>query len=573
MNKFLSFAKQALNFASRAVAAGVLPAIATYYWTSSNHDNYWNRTIFAVQTIDFKILSHTLPTKLSTLIIQNDVKEIQRTLQSNTGRFGMVVTDCKIVDKECPNQTVVYKTQSRSSWSRNFSMDLLKDTPFDVLRDPPPIKTEIDFSELRSKEYKSTGQTNDGKIIGRVYYVRGIAPSYLDSWGAWFKDQSTGVGSIYTPSVTTFFASWLILILLLEIAINKIEAKKQQNLQLNRDLEKAQEKITVTLQDKSKVLVDLLKAEDEKQSLLEYLQHSVDDAEKLQASLEAAKVIISQQQTELKQKLDVSAQRLTSYEQELQANTEYIDELQKSLTFHQENLVPQAEIVAYQQKLYEANSNQDRLHYLIESQNQDIYLKQQELLSLSEEKIELETKLDGAVDELNTNKIRVSRLETDLKELEDSISKIQADKDRAENQAQELQQRLDSLLIDTKKSEANLQQFLEQVKKDGDSLVEIYEEELRKKENALISTKDFYVKYAEDLEQEIARLKSEKQDIECDLISARADRDYFGSRHPELAEIPSVDISSLYIGFVGGESRTMSKVITRLQKDHGLIKE
>ena len=79
MNKFLSFAKQALNFAGRFVAAGALPAIATYYWTSTNHHNYWNRTIFAVQTIDFKILSHTLPTKLSTLIIQNDVKEIQPT--------------------------------------------------------------------------------------------------------------------------------------------------------------------------------------------------------------------------------------------------------------------------------------------------------------------------------------------------------------------------------------------------------------------------------------------------------------------------------------------------------------
>jgi hypothetical protein len=571
MKNFLSFAKQALYIAGRVVAAGVLPAIGTYYWTLTNHHNYWNRTIFAVQTIDFNILANTLPTKLSTLIIQKNTEEIQRTLQSNTGRFGIVVTDCKIADKECPNQTVVYRTQSRSSWSRNFSMDLLKDAPFDVLRDPPPLKTEINFPELRSTEYRRTGQTNSGKIIGRVYYVRGIPPSYLDSWGAWLKDSSTGVGSIYTTSVSTFFAVWVVLILLVEIAIHKINAKKQQNQQLWRDLEELKEKNTVILRDKSKVLADLRKAEDEKQSLLEYLQHSVDDAEKLQASLEAAKVIISQQQTELKQKLDESAQRLTSYEQELQANTEHIEELQKSLTSHQENLVPQAEIDAYQQKLYEANSNQDRLHHLIESQNQGIYLKQQELQSLSEEKIDLETKLDGAVDELNTNKIRVSRLETDLKELEDSIGKIQADKDRSENQAQELQQRLDSLLIDTKKSEANLQQLLEQVKKDGDSLVEIYEEELRKKENALISTKDFYVKYAEDLEQEIARLKSEKQDIECDLISARSDRDYFGSQNPEIAEIPLVDISSLYIGFVGGESRTMNKVITRLQKDHGLI--
>ena len=273
----------------------------------------------------------------------------------------------------------------------------------------------------------------------------------------------------------------------------------------------------------------------------------------------------------MQQKLDESAQTLTSYEQELRKNTEYIDELQKSIDFHKENLVPEVEIETYQQKLYEANTNQDRLHHLIESQSQDIRLKQQELQSLSEEKIELGTKLDVAVAELDTNKLRVSKLETDLRGLEASISKIQSDKDQAENQAQELQQKLDSLLVDKKKSEANLRQLLEQVKKDGDSLVEIYEEELRKKENALISTKDFYVKYAEDLEQEIARLKSEKQDIECDLISARFDRDYLASQHPEIAEIPSVDISSLYIGFVAGHAKTMNRVINRLQKDHGLI--
>lgn len=572
MNKFLSFAKQALNFAGRVVAAGVLPAIATYYWTSTNHHNYWNRTIFAVQTIDFKILSHTLPTKLSTLIIQNDVKEIQRTLQSNTGRFGMVVTDCKTVDKDCPNQKLLYRTESRSSWSRAFSVNYLKDAPFDVLRDPPPLKAEIDFPDIRSREYQPTGQTNDGQIIGRVYYVRGIPPSYWTSWETWLKDQSTGVGSIYTSSVSTFFASWLVLILLVEIAIYKINAKKQQNQQLWRDLEEMKEKNTVILQEKSKLLADLRKAEDEKQNLLEYLQHSVDDAEKLQASLEAAKIIISEQQAELQQKLDESAQTLTSYEQELRKNTEYIDELQKSIDFHKENLVPEVEIETYQQKLYEANTNQDRLHHLIESQSQDIRLKQQELQSLSEEKIELGTKLDVAVAELDTNKLRVSKLETDLRGLEASISKIQSDKDQAENQAQELQQKLDSLLVDKKKSEANLRQLLEQEKNYGKSLGEQHKQDLRDKDIALNNEKVFYEMETEELRQEIEQLRLKIDELNSDLISARSDRDYFICLQSEIAKIQSVNISSLYIGFVGGESRTLGKVINLLQQDHGLIK-
>lgn len=567
MNKFLSFAKQALYFAGRAVAAGVLPAIATYYWTSTNHHNYWNRTIFAVQTIDFKILSHTLPTKLSTLIIQNDVKEIQRTLQSNTGRFGMVVTDCKVVDKDCPNQKLLYRTESRSSWSQTFSMDYLKDAPFDILRDPPPLKAEIDFPDIRSREYQPTGQTNDGQIIGRVYYVRGIPPSYSDSWGSWFRDSSTGVGSIYTSSVSTFFASWLFLILLVEIAVNKIEAKKQQNLQLERDLNEAKEKNTAILKEKSKVLADLHKADDEKQELLAYLQQSVSDAEKLQSSLEVEKAANSHRQIELQNKLDESAQNLTSYQQELKVNSDYIENLKRTITVQQDNLVSQDEIEAFQQKLYEANSNRDRLTQLIESQNRDIRLQQQNLQSLSEEKIALENKLGDVGTELSNSKRRVATLESDINGLEALISKIQADKDEAERNAEKLQKSLESLSLDKKNSEAKLQSLLEQVKSDSDNLTEMYEQEL----NTLLSSKDFSEKYAKELEQEVEQLKAKVEELDSDLISARADRDYFIALLPESAEIPLVDISALHIGFVGGHSKTMNRVINRLQREHGLV--
>jgi hypothetical protein len=571
MNKFASLAKKALSFGVRAIAAGVLPAIATYYWTSSNHYNYWNRTIFAVQTIDFKILAHTLPTKLSALIIKNDAEEIQRTLQSNTGRFGMIVTNCKVTDKECPNQTVLYRTQSRSSWSRNFSIEDLRDAPFDILRDPPPLKAEIDFKELRTKDYITTGQTNTGQIIGRVYYVRGIAPSYWDSWLTWFRDPLIGVGSIYTPSVTTFFASWLVLILLLEIAINKIEAKKQQNRQLDRELNEVKEKNTAILKDKSRVLVDLRKAEEEQQTLLDYLQQTVNDTETLQASLEVAKAANSQLQIELQQTLDESTQNLTSYERELKVNTEYIDDLEKTITYRKEHLVPQAEIDEYQQKLYEANSNQDRLHQLIESQSQDIRLKQQESQILNEEKIDLETQLGDVGSELSNSKRKVATLESDKKSLEDSIIKIKADKTEAESKAKELDENLERLSHDKKNSEANLQLLLEQARNDSDLLAQIYDHDLKDKDSALATIKESHENHTKDLEQKITQLKSKIQDIECDLISARSDRDYFIALRPEVAEIPLVDISSLYIGFVGGRLKTMNRVINSLQKDHGLI--
>lgn len=72
-----------------------------------NHHKYWNGTIFAVQTVDFNILSHSLPTKLSIALDQGKKAEIQRTLDSNYGLFGLVITDCKTINVKCTNQKIL----------------------------------------------------------------------------------------------------------------------------------------------------------------------------------------------------------------------------------------------------------------------------------------------------------------------------------------------------------------------------------------------------------------------------------------------------------------------------------
>ena len=55
-----------------------------------NHEDYWNGTIKRVQTVDFNLLANTLPTKLSQTLMAQDAQEIQRTLDSNYGLFGLV---------------------------------------------------------------------------------------------------------------------------------------------------------------------------------------------------------------------------------------------------------------------------------------------------------------------------------------------------------------------------------------------------------------------------------------------------------------------------------------------------
>lgn len=59
----------------------------------SHYESYWNGTIHKVQTVDFNILHHTLPSTLSLLIMAGREDEIQKVLDCNFGIFGLAVTD------------------------------------------------------------------------------------------------------------------------------------------------------------------------------------------------------------------------------------------------------------------------------------------------------------------------------------------------------------------------------------------------------------------------------------------------------------------------------------------------
>jgi hypothetical protein len=44
-----------------------LATVANY----NHHKNYWEGTIYRIQTVDFNILAHTLPTKLSYALVHD----------------------------------------------------------------------------------------------------------------------------------------------------------------------------------------------------------------------------------------------------------------------------------------------------------------------------------------------------------------------------------------------------------------------------------------------------------------------------------------------------------------------
>ena len=166
------------------------------------YQSYWNGTIFAVQTTDFNILSHTLPTKLSYILLHEDAEELRRTLNSNYGFFGIVVTDCKTSEKDCPSQKVLCLTDSKLRWKKRLSVKALSRHPYDILRNPPPLVTERTYENPFKPDWKATGKTNKGEIIGRVYYVRGVPPSLWEYYLGWWQNSSSGGTSLqgYTGS-------------------------------------------------------------------------------------------------------------------------------------------------------------------------------------------------------------------------------------------------------------------------------------------------------------------------------------------------------------------------------------
>lgn len=203
------------------------------------YNNYWNKTIFRVQTVDFNILSHTLPTKLSYSILQNQPKELQRTLNSNYNLFGLVVTDPS-------GQKIIAESRKDNSRSSVTNLQQIQKSPYDLLLDPPPLFPQWSYSHAYSTERTATSFTNRGRVIGRIYYVRGKQPSFQKDFSKWLSNpisQSSRI-ELYTITMLACLGSGLAFwslweYLLYKKRIQKLEAKQKEDAlnQQNQTLE------------------------------------------------------------------------------------------------------------------------------------------------------------------------------------------------------------------------------------------------------------------------------------------------------------------------------------------------
>ncbi|MGB3263214.1 MAG: chromosome partitioning protein ParA, partial [Microcoleus sp.] len=292
---------------------GRLTLIATFSlslgtWKNWGHYNsYWHGTIFRVQTVDFNMLSHTLPGKLSYTLLQGNIGELQRTLDSNYGLFGLIVTDCKISTKDCLSEQILYQSKSSQQWTKEISLATLSNHPYDLLQNPPPLQAERQYAKPRDSKPIPTGRVNSGEIIGRVYYVRGVPPTFIEDYNNWIKNpfQRTGSRTLYTLTVALFFVSglsaWIIIEVVLSAKRNEQHLAQQQREQLEREIQQ----IKLQLEEKNQQTIELIDQRERGLAELEsYRQEQEQNKRELEnqiASYESELALKEQQQQETAQ--------------------------------------------------------------------------------------------------------------------------------------------------------------------------------------------------------------------------------------------------------------------------------
>lgn len=215
-----------------ACAAGIWLALCYGHYSS-----YWEGTIYRVQTVDLNLLHHTLPATLSQLIIAGRDESIQKVLDSTYGLFGLIISNPE-------GTSVLYKTSAvyrRESWQRLATPENLGKIgePYDLLTDPPPTAAVYAHASPRQPEARKVGGNPDGRVLGRIYYVRSVAPGFFEDLGAMITSASfelPGARRGYLYITLTMMGFCAALTILFFWRRRELELKEQELEMLEQDL-------------------------------------------------------------------------------------------------------------------------------------------------------------------------------------------------------------------------------------------------------------------------------------------------------------------------------------------------
>ncbi|HLP87682.1 MAG TPA: NERD domain-containing protein [Nostocaceae cyanobacterium] len=551
-----------LKVVARLTATGIISFGIGGAVIFDRYNSYWNQTIFRVQTVDFNILSHTLPTKLSYALIKKEPEEVQRTLDSNYSLFGLIVTDSngqKIIAYSGKN------SEKSSSWKAALDPGQLQNHPYDVLLDPPPVFAQWTYSDPKAIERSATSFTNQGRVIGRVYYVRGVRPTFQEDVMTLLSSPFSGSSRIqtYTTSLIACFGGTLLVWSILEFILYKKrvgEEKAQQERELAqikaekaelakqkaqreaelteerrqrelaiaeerrlRDLAIAEEKARRESElAEQKRLHDLKEAEDREQELINYNQIlQIQLAERIK-ELQS----LQKQRDDERGKFEIEANNLRISNKKLENEILKLRELIKNTSTNINSAKLQEELkqtqIQSQQNSKQKQEYEERVKQLTQ-QLQIIHNQQLQTSKQNEQKENELQKLQQQIDEIeNARNLAKSQLESLQKKEEDYqkiVERLEEQINQQNFKEQELQNQLENLqnsLIEYQQREQLLEQRAEQAKVESERLAEEMERYIE--ETGRHPLNDFEVNIQESLKQNFANSKLE---IQFDVASGQ----------------------------------------------------
>lgn len=507
-----------------AIASTVTFGIGTFSLIE-RYNNYWDKTIFRVQTVDFNILAHTLPAKLSYTIINNQPEELQRTLDSNYSLFGLIVTDPS-------GQKIIAasggKDNNKQSWAAALNPQELQNYPYDVLLNPPPLFPQWSYKDSHDTESTATNFTNQGRIIGRVYYVRGVRPTFQDDFLKWLSDPLSASSRIelYTATMVGCIGGGIAFWSLWEYLLYKKQVQKEE---AEREAKRKEEELIREAEQKEQELIREAEIKDQQAKQKEELLLQQNETLDLQLQ-ERVNQLNSLQEQYKNERLDSinQAEELRERNQQLEQE---ISQLRKTM-----QLLPT--VVNSQSTQAELDRTKKEAELTRQSQQQQ-----------EEEIKQLNYQLQNYQNQLN----EVKQKSAEFKKLQQQIEEIKLARSQAESEMEKLRNseyRFRETVTSLEERLLKEQSVQEQLNKQLDIL-----------QRSLIES--------QQQEQE-SRLKAEKVSEQLELLAEEAERITDGMVRRDLNRFErkilnvletSLTEKILYSHFDAGQGNSNSKFI------------
>ena len=399
------------------------------------YKNYWEKTIYRVQTVDFNMLSHTLPTKLSYTIVKNQPQELQRTLNSNYGLFGLIVTDPT-------GQNIIASSQGSSSKTAPDAQQLQKH-PYDLLLDPPPIYPQWTYSEPHAVERSATNLTNRGRVIGRIYYVRGENPSFGDDVVKWLSKplSPSSRAETFTITITTLLLSGLSFWLLWEHLLYKKRVQEARMREKEEELINRNKYLLLQLKERINEIANLknllelenIKFEEQTEQFVNRNQNLKQEINNLQDTIEKLKLtnnsVVNQDELEQAQKEIERAYR----------NQQEQNEKIKQLGDQLQDYYVQLEIAKRK------GESLKQIEIQIQHITEDKLSAEKELNHIRERENKLNQTIDKLKNQLTSQAIAQNELNKQLQLLQDSLDESKNQEEESRNKALESAQQIEKL--------------------------------------------------------------------------------------------------------------------------------